>query len=310
MTRVLVTGGAGYIGCVLVPMLLEKGFHVRVFDNLKYGQCVLLDHFINDRFEFIKGDITNENDVQKAMNQVDVVVHLCAIVGAPACQIDPTRAEAVNVEGTRNVNRSRKGAPIIFPSTTSIYGYQDSLCTEDSPIHPLSHYAITKYEAEKIVTASENFVVFRPATAFGLSPRMRLDLLVNDFTYQAVKARSLVVYEGNARRTFVHVRDFARAICFAIDNFDRMKGQIFNLGSEKLNISKKELTEIILKYQDYYIHFAEFGSDPDKRDYEVSYARLRSKGFDVTYDFHFGVKELIKGYSIICMHTPHSNYVR
>jgi len=306
--KVLITGGAGYVGSRLVPLLLDKQFSVRVIDNMMYEQPSLLNYFIDPNFEFIKGDITDKKIVEKAMRDIDVVVHLAAIVGAPACQIDPNKAVRVNIEGTRIVNKLRGNRPIIFPSTGSVYGRLEGICTEESPINPLSIYGKTKYKAEEIIRKSGNYVIFRPATAFGLSQRMRLDLLPNDFTYKAVKNNYLVVYEGNARRTFIHVTDFARAIVHAIEHFDEMKNQIYNLGSEKMNYTKAEVAKTIKKYHDYYLHFAEFGFDPDRRDYEVSYEKIRSTGYDIKISLEDGIKELIRGYEMIILKNPYSNY--
>lgn len=310
MMRILLLGGAGYVGCVTVPLLLAKGHQVRVMDNLMYGQCVLLGHFIDRNFEFMYGDITLESDVKKAVADMDIVINLAAMVGAPACQIDPHRAETVNVKGASIVNQARGNRPLIYPSTVSVYGELREICTEESPVNPLSWYGETKYLAEQGITSSDNFVVFRPATAFGVSPRMRLDLLINDFTYQAAKTRNLVVYEGGARRSFVHVRDFGRALVHAVENFERMKNTVFNLGSEKMNLTKREIVDKIRKHINFYIHYAEFGSDPDKRDYEVSYARLRKAGFEAEISVDEGIQELIRGYQMVAIRNPYSNYVR
>lgn len=308
--KILVIGGAGYVGCILVPMLLKKGYGVHVFDNLMYGQCVLLNYFKNKNFDFVKADITDRKEVKKAMREMDFVVHLAAIVGGPACDMLPERAKQVNHGGTININKARKNRPIIYLSTGSIYGKLDHICTENSPVNPLSLYSKTKHWAEKEVTHNDNYIIFRPATAFGLSPRMRLDLLINDFTYKAIKTNNLVVYERNAKRTFVHVNDFARAIVHAIENFDKMKNNIYNLGSEKLNITKGKVAEKIKTLYDFYLHFAEFGEDPDKRDYSVSYEKLRSKGFNVKMSLEEGIKELIRGYRMISVHNPYSNYIK
>jgi nucleoside-diphosphate-sugar epimerase len=308
--KILVTGGAGYVGCIVVPMLLNKDYDVKVLDNLMYGQTTLLGEFHRKNFEFIKGDVRNSKTVKECMSGVDCVVHLSAIVGYPACKMRPELATNVNYVGTVNINKARKDIPIIFPSTGSIYGDIDGICTEESKIKPLTLYGETKYKAEKEITSGKNYVVFRPATAFGLSPRMRLDLLPNDFTYQAVKTNNLVVYEGNAKRTFIHVTDFARAIVHAIKNFDDMKNEVYNLGSAKLNMTKRDVAEKIKEIHDYYLHFAEFGTDPDKRDYEVSYEKLRATGFDVETSMEDGIKGLVKGYQMIKIQNPYSNYIR
>jgi len=308
--KILVTGGAGYVRTVLVPMLLKRDYDVTVFDNLMYEQCVLLECFSSSKFHFLRKDIRDAQAVQEAVGNADLIIHLAAIVGAPACQLDPIGANAVNYEGTVNINKSRKDKPIIFPSTTSIYGALDEMCTESSRVNPISVYSQTKYKAELEVVQAGNYVVYRPATAFGVSQRMRLDLMVNDFAYKAVKTNNLVVYEANAKRTFVHVRDFAGAVIHAIDHFDKMKNEVYNLGSEKLNFTKREIAERIKQVHDYYLHFAEFGSDPDRRDYAVSYKKLRSTGFDTEIDIQDGIVEMIKAYEMIHINTIYSNYIR
>jgi len=306
--RVLVTGGAGYVGSRFIPLLLNKGYTVRVLDNLLYEQPSLLNFFINPDFEFINGDVTVEKTVKQAMKNVDIVVHLAAIVGAPACQINPKRAREINVDATRLINIHRENRPLIYPSSGSIYGKLENICTEDSDVNPLSLYGETKYESEQIIQNSKNYVIYRPATAFGLSQRMRLDLMPNDFTFQAVKNNNLVVYEGYAKRTFIHVLDFARSLLYAIEHFDDMKNEIYNLGSEGLNCTKKQIAEMIQKHHKYYLHFAEFGTDPDKRDYEVSYEKLRKKGFTTAITLDQGIRELIHGYKMIHLRNPFSNY--
>jgi nucleoside-diphosphate-sugar epimerase len=308
--KILVTGGAGYVGTTLVPMLLGKGYHVTVFDNLMYEQCVLLDCFTNKSFRFVKKDIRDYESLKNEVDATDLIIHLASIVGAPACQLDPLGANSVNYEGTVNINKARGSKPIIFPSTTSLYGVLEEICTEKCKVNPLSIYSKTKYQAEQNVIESGNCVVYRPATAFGVSPRMRLDLMVNDFAYKAVKTNNLVVYEGNAKRTFVHVRDFARSVLHAIDNFEKMEGEIYNLGSESLNFTKREIAEKIRDIHDYYLHFAEFGADPDRRDYAVSYEKLRSTGFNTEIDIEQGIKELVLAYEMIHIHTMYSNYIK
>lgn len=306
--RVLVTGGAGYVGSRFVPLLLQNDYKVRVLDNLMYEQPSLLNYFINPDFEFINGDVTIEKTVKNAMKDVDIVVHLAAIVGAPACQINPRRAREINVDSTALINKYRKDRPLIYPSSGSIYGKLEDICTEDSSVNPLSLYGETKQESENIITKTSEYVIYRPATAFGLSQRLRLDLMPNDFTFQAVKNNNLVVYEGFAKRTFIHVLDFAKSLLYAIKHFEDMKNEIYNLGNEDLNCTKREIAEMIQKHHDYYLHFAEFGSDPDKRDYEVSYEKLRKKGFTTSITLDEGIQELINGYKMIHLRNPFSNY--
>jgi len=310
MKRILVTGGAGYVGCILVKSLLRRGFKVRVIDNLMYNQCVLLDEFHNKNFEYIKGSITNKETINKSLIDVDMIIHLAAIVGGPACNINPESAKKVNFEATKYINKVRGDIPIIYPSTGSVYGKLTGMCYETSPTTPLSLYSETKLMSENEIIKKGNYVIFRPATAFGLSPRMRLDLLPNNFTYEAVKLNYLVMYEHTAKRTFIHVRDFARGLEFAIDNFDKMKDNIYNLGNEKLNCTKMELADIINNYHKYYIHCAEIETDPDMRDYEVSYKKLRDIGFDTTITLEEGIEEIIRASNMLKISNPYSNYMR
>ncbi len=306
--KVLVTGGAGYIGSLLVPELLHMGHKVRVLDNLMYGQTSLLPFFIEENFEFMKGDIRDFEVVKKAVDGVDIVIHLAAIVGAPACRRDPKLAEDINHNGTVNIDKARdKSQKLIYASTGSVYGALKDICTEESPSNPLTTYGITKLHAENQVMSSGNAIVFRFATAFGLSSRMRLDLLPNDFTFQAVKNGSLFLFEKHFRRTFIHVRDMVRSYLFAIKNFDRLKDKIYNVGSEKLNCTKEEIALAIKEKIDYTLIFIDKGSDPDKRDYEVSYQKIRNKGFETKISLKQGIEELIKGYQMLSLKSPYSN---
>lgn len=309
MTKVLVTGGAGYVGSVLIPELLHKGYHVKVLDNLMYNSMSLLPYFVYDNFDFIKGDIRDEKAVQKALQDVDVVVHLAAIVGAPACHRDQRLAEEVNFAGTLNLDKYRsRSQGIIFASTGSNYGaVENGVCTEQTPLNPLSVYGVTKTNAEQHLLNSGNTVAYRFATAFGLSPRLRLDLMINDFAFQALKNGMLVVYEKHFKRTFIHVRDMARSFLFAVDNFDRLKNEIFNVGSEKANYTKEDICLKIKEKVNYHLYFADVGSDPDQRNYEVSYEKIRSKGFETTISVDKGLEELIKAYRTISLIRPFSN---
>ncbi len=309
MTKVLVTGGAGYVGSVLIPELLHKGYHVKVLDNLMYNSMSLLPYFVYDNFDFIKGDIRDEKAVQKALQDVDIVVHLAAIVGAPACHRDQRLAEEVNFAGTLNLDKYRsRSQGIIFASTGSNYGaVENGVCTEQTPLNPLSVYGVTKTNAEQHLLNSGNTVAYRFATAFGLSPRLRLDLMINDFAFQALKNGMLVVYEKHFKRTFIHVRDMARSFLFAVDNFDRLKNEIFNVGSEKANYTKEDICLKIKEKVNYHLYFADVGSDPDQRNYEVSYEKIRSKGFETTISVDKGLEELIKAYRTISLIRPFSN---
>ncbi len=307
--KVLVTGGAGYVGAVLVPMLLEKGYFVRVVDNLMYHQHTLFSHFINDNFEFVKGDVRDEATVRKALDGMDYIIHLAAIVGEPACKKDPKLCYEVNRDVTALINRLRnpENQGLIFASTGSVYGKVDGICVEECALNPVSDYAIAKLESERLIQKTKNYVIYRFATAFGLSPRLRMDLIINDFTYRALKNRVNIVYEANFKRTFVHVRDMARSFIFGIENFDNLKNEVYNIGSEALNFTKADIANKIKEKIDYHLQFADFGTDPDQRNYEVSYAKIRNKGFETTIGLDRGIDELIRGYSALYIHNPFSN---
>lgn len=305
----LVTGGAGYIGCVVVPVLLEAGYEVRVLDSLRKGGLGLLPCLSNPQAELVRGDIRDPDAVKRALRDVDVVVHLAAIVGYPACAKDPWLARTTNVDGTLNL--IRHGSPhqvIIYPSSLSNYGtVPDSICTEEMTPVPITLYGITKMEGEKALLDRGNAIVFRPATAFGLSPQMRLDLLFNEFVFRALKQKYLVVYEPSHMRAFIHVRDLARAILFALDNGERMLGQIYNLGSESLNLRKGELAEHIRRKIDFTLSISNTGEDPDKRNYRVSFSKLRQAGYEVAISIDDGIDELVRGLQAIDVMDPFSN---
>lgn len=307
--RILVTGGAGYVGSTLVPMLIEQGHRVRVLDSLKFGGHGLLACCQDRFFELAKGDVCDEAAVAKALDGADAIVHLAAIVGYPACKKEPHVAQATNVEGTRTLLRVRSpDQKVIFASTGSIYGkVPDYICNEATPRAPITLYGETKAEAEQLVLDAGNSVAYRYATAFGVSPRMRLDLMPNDFTYQAVKNRNLIVYEGGFKRTFVHVRDMARSIMFALDRWDEVKDDVYNVGHESMNFTKEEVARKILQHVDYYLHFAEVGTDADQRNYEVSYEKIRKKGFETTVDLDRGVAELVRAAQLIEFQNPFAN---
>ena len=307
--RILVTGGAGYVGSTLVPMLLEQGHKVRVYDSLKFGGAGLLPCCQSRSFELVKGDVCDPNGLKKALDGIDAVVHLAAIVGYPACKKEPQVAQTTNVEGTRTLlNLRTPDQKVIFASTGSIYGsIPDYVCNENTPTEPITLYGETKLAAERMVLAAGNSVAYRYATAFGVSNRMRLDLMPNDFTYQAVKNRNLIVYEGGFKRTFIHVRDMARSIMFALDNWDNVRDDVYNVGHESMNFTKEDIARTVLKHVDYYLHFAEVGTDADQRNYEVSYEKIRAKGFETTIDMDRGIAELARACSLIEFSNPFAN---
>ncbi len=307
--RILVTGGAGYVGSTLVPMLLEQGHRVRVLDSLRFGGHGLLPCCSNRSFELVKGDVCDEAAVKKALDDMEAVIHLAAIVGYPACKKEPHVAQATNVEGTKTLLKVRKpDQKILYASTGSIYGsVPDYICNENTPMAPITLYGETKGAAEKMILESGNSVAYRFATAFGVSNRMRLDLMPNDFTYQAVKNRNLIVYEGGFKRTFVHVRDMGRSFVFALENWDKVKDDVYNVGHETMNFTKEDVARKILEHVDYYLHFAEVGSDADQRNYEVSYQKIREKGFETTVDLDRGIGELVRAAQLIEFQNPFAN---
>lgn len=305
--KILVTGGAGYVGTTLIGQLLDKGYEVRVLDLLRAGGYGLIPYFRGKNFSFVKGDVRNKSDLEKSLSGVDAVIHLAAIVGYPACRRDPELSRDINVHGTEQVVKSVGGRmPIIFASTGSTYGKMiEKICTETTPLNPLSDYGKQKAEAEEIVKKNKDFVIYRFATAFGVSPRMRLDLLPNDFTYKAVREKTLIVYEKNFMRTFIHVRDMSRSLIFALENYSNMRGEIYNVGDEKLNYSKEDICLIIKKKVDHYLHFAEVGHDLDQRDYVVSFEKIRKLGFHTTVSMEEGIDELIKVCQVIEIENPY-----
>jgi nucleoside-diphosphate-sugar epimerase len=300
--RVLVTGGLGYIGSILCEHLLDAGFRVTALDNLMYGagQQGLFHLCANDRFDFVKGDVRDEDAMRGAVNDADIIVHLAAIVGASACDRDPTLATTVNYDAVKLLNRLRSpNQLVIYPNTNSGYGATtgQAFCTEETPLEPISLYGRTKVDAEQLLLNSPNAVAFRLATVFGFSPRMRLDLLVNHFVYAAVKEGYLVLFEKDFKRNFVHVRDVADAMLHAIGHRERMVGNVYNLGLDSANVSKEELAMRVKAHvANFYLHFAAIGSDPDKRNYIVSSARLKDAGFEAKRSLDDGIRELIKGY--------------
>lgn len=301
--KILVTGGAGYIGSVLVPELLSQGHTVTVLDSLIFNQNSLLECCANPRFNFVKGDICDGALVANLVPKFDVLILLAAIVGAPACKINPTVTRLVNLDAQlKIIERVSPLQMMIFPMTNSGYGVgeKDAYCTEESPLRPLSEYGRTKVEVEKALLDRGNAVTFRLATVFGLSPRMRMDLLVNDFTYRAFKDRFIILFEEHFRRNFIHIRDVAKAFIFGINLYDRMKGQPYNVGLSSANLTKRQLCEKIKNYvPDFFIHSAAIGEDPDKRDYIVSNAKIEACGWSAEHTLDMGIVELLKGYQIL-----------
>lgn len=307
--KILITGGAGYIGTTLTPLLLSKKHEVTIYDKILYTGDPIVPFFRLKNFDFIKGDVRNKEALAKAMKGKDVIIHLAAIVGFPACRENPEIAEAVNTGGTKNAAELLgKNQHMIFASTGSNYGeVPDGICTEETPLNPLSVYGVTKTNAEAVLKGMKNVTTYRFATAFGLSPRLRLDLLINDFTYKAVKEKYLAVYESNFMRTFVHVEDIAKAINFAIENREKMGGKVYNVGGDHLNRSKRDICELLKKETGTYVHYADVGEDADKRNYFVSYEKIRNLGFKPKISIEEGVHEMVRAFEAVKMSSLHHN---
>ncbi len=303
MARILITGGAGYIGSVLTPALLAKGHEVTILDNYLFGQATLLDSCANEGFSVVRGDCRDEDTMKPLVAKADIIIPLAALVGAPMCKLDKLAAQSTNSDAVQMLCRlASPSQKIIIPVTNSGYGIGEKgkFCTEDTPLRPISLYGTSKCEAEAVVLERENGLSFRLATVFGASQRMRIDLLVNDFVHRAVNDRAVVIFEGHFKRNYIHIRDVAKAFLHAIENFESMKGKAYNVGLDDANLSKLELCAVIQKYLPQFVYLeAPIGEDPDKRDYIVSNARIAGTGYVPDWSLDRGIKELIKVYTII-----------
>lgn len=301
--NILVTGAAGYIGSVLTAELLKGGHKVTAVDNFMYGQNSLLDCCYYNDLQIIRGDIRDGKLMKDCLADKDVIVPLACLTGAPLCDKKPYDAQTVIVDAIKMMLGLRsKGQIIIYPTTNSGYGIGEKgvYCTEKTPLRPVSLYGRLKVEAENLLLDAGNCITLRLATAFGVSPRMRLDLLVNDFVYRAVNDRFLILFEPHFKRNFIHVRDVAKAFIHSMDNFEKMKDQPYNVGLSDANLSKLQLCEEIKKQVvDFYFIEAAVGQDPDKRDYIVSNEKIEKTGFKPGVSLHDGIAELIKGYRVI-----------
>lgn len=294
--KVLVSGSAGFVGNVLCRQLLDKGYKVKAVDNFYKGPSDgLLELSTNDNFEFQYGDVANKNHIKDMWHGVDACIHLAAIVGFPACDKRPYLAELVNYEGTKNLLEHREGRPFVNASSGSCYGKIQGLCTEDSPLNALNSYGTTKARAEQLVTNDgDNTLSFRFATGFGVSPNMRINLLVNDFVYQALTNGCLNVFQADFKRTFISVKDMGRAFVWGLENISRLNHKVYNCGDNELNWSKRELAEYICDKTGASVSFMETGTDKDQRNYEVSFDRLNNEGFKCNVSMEEGIDELIK----------------
>ena len=307
--RILVTGGAGYLGSILVPTLLARGCSVTAVDNFLYGQTPLLDCCADEKLSIVRGDVRDERLMLPLLKKADVIMPPACLVGAPLCAQKPIEARSINLDAIlmllKNASKSQK---FISPTTNSGYGVGQAgvFCTEETPMNPISLYGVLKVELEQALLAA-GAVSLRLATVCGVSPRMRLDLLVNDFTYRAVVDRFVVLFEAHFKRNYVHVRDVARAFCHALDNFETMKGQPYNVGLSDANLSKMELCQEIQKQiPDFTVMEAPIGKDPDQRNYIVSNAKIEATGYRTQVSIQRAIAELIKGYQVV-RRNQHAN---
>lgn len=302
--KVLVTGGAGYLGSVITETLLDNGYHVTCLDKLIFNQVSLLQHTSNPNFKFVYGDVRNEELLERLCNEADVIIPLAAIVGFPACDADPQLAKEVNFKQIFNIVKFTKGKDkkILYPNTNSGYGIGagQTECTEESPLNPISVYGNTKCAAENFLRANTDAIIFRLATVFGVSPRMRTDLLVNDFTYKAITDKYIVVFEKTFKRNFIHIKDVANAFLFMLKNYETYRAEIFNVGLSDANLSKQELLEKIqFHVKDFAVSYNDYYEDPDKRDYIVSNKKIEATGWMPEWNLDMGIEELIMAYQMI-----------
>ena len=307
--KILITGVAGYIGsCLLKKIIAETSWDVVGVDRLLYGGESLVQHVSNDRFTFIKGDVRDSGVLKKSLVGCDAVIHLAAIVGFPACERDANFSISINSEATKLLTSMvPKDIPILYGSTGSNYGAVDGVCTEDTKLKPLTTYAVTKAEGEKFVLDHPSGVAFRFATAFGISPRMRFDLLVNDFARKLYNDRYLVVYESSFMRTFIHVEDIANSFIYALKNIGVFKSNVFNVGDNSMNYSKKQICEMVREKVGGFVYYAEIGSDGDKRNYMVDYTKLKNTGYVCAKNMQTGIQEILDVLPLIQRNDPFNN---
>ncbi len=310
MDRILVTGGGGYLGSILVPALLREGFAVTILDTFRHGQPSLMDVCVDPNLEIVKGDCREKDMLAPLVAKADVLIPLAALVGMPICNDDKVGATTTNLDAVKLLLSMRsKSQRVLFPCTNSGYGVgqKDKFCTEETPLRPISLYGETKVAAEKAVLDAGGTISFRLATVFGAAPRMRMDLLVNDFVYKALKDGALVLYEGHFKRNYIHIRDVARAFLHGLKNYATMAGGPYNVGLSDANLSKLELCELIRKHIPKFTFLeAPVGKDIDQRDYIVSNEKIEKTGYKPQYSLDDGVRELIKAYRILKV-SPYAN---
>ena len=301
--NILVTGGAGYLGSTMVPDLLAADHKVTVLDNFMFKQSSLNHCCYHPNFNVVKGDIRQKNTMSKLMKEADIIIPLAALVGAPLCNLDPIGANSINHDAIELMLKLlSKDQIVLMPTTNSAYGAgdKDNYCNEESPLRPISQYAIEKVNIEKKLMQHSNAISFRLATVFGMSPRMRIDLLVNDFTYRAVNDGFVVLFESHFKRNYIHVRDVSRVFQHALNNHENMKGEIYNVGLSDANVSKKELCQLIQSQLPNFVYIDEqIRKDPDQRNYIVSNEKIEATGFRAEFSLDLGIAELIKGYTMI-----------
>jgi nucleoside-diphosphate-sugar epimerase len=305
--RILVTGAGGFCGTNLCGYLLDMGYQVRAVDNFHKGHCdSLIPYSPNKNFEFMFGDITNKRDIDKMIEGVDGIIHLAAIVGFPACAKNPALSYAVNVIGTENLCRAKHpDIPLIFSSTGSVYGKLNELCTENSDTNPLSEYGRNKLSAEFVTLNEPNTIVHRFATAFGVSGNMRVNLLINDLTYQAYANNSLVIFQADFKRTFIHVNDMCSSFIYSLQNYKKFKYRVYNVGSPANNWTKRQVADKIKEKTGCLVVFAEIGVDKDQRSYEVDYTRYLAEGWKPNYTIEQGIDELLKLSPLLQTRNPY-----
>jgi nucleoside-diphosphate-sugar epimerase len=301
--KILITGGAGYIGSILTGRLLDLDYDVTVYDNFIYNQNSLNNFCINKNFSVISGDVRDQKKILSILPNFDVIIPLAALVGAPICKFDPIGARTINHDAIDIILKNvSKNQIILMPTTNSAYGTGDknNFCDENTALNPISQYAVDKVEVEKKLMEHENSISFRLATVFGMSPRMRIDLLVNDFVYRAVKDSFVVLFESHFKRNFIHIKDVSSVFIFALENFKKMKNQIYNVGLSNANLSKKDLCLAIQKKVKNFVFFEEdLQKDPDQRNYIVSNKKIEALGFLPKISLEEGIDELLKGYEML-----------